>query len=335
MVIQQRFSHALCGAGWLSHDHSDYASALRLFEEGLDIARGVGDRHAVGMALQGVGRIVMLQGDQARARRCFEEARSTFLELGDREELAWANSNLGQLLRRQADLRGAEECYAKSLEIFQEIQQVWGIATALPLLAGTLLDRANPGQAKELLDPHLARMRETGDTNGAIFTWGLTLLGEAEVALGNVERAERVLEECGSICRARAYTNQVAYVEECWGRLCLELGELERSRKHFRDSLVLQHSLGDSWALTRVLEWVAILIARLGNAWVAAQILAATNTIRSQERIPRGLVHQRAHDELQARLAESVDAQALASASQQGREMTLEQTVSLALAQLE
>jgi diguanylate cyclase (GGDEF)-like protein len=333
-VLRQRFARSLCGAGWLSHDNSDYTSALRHFEESLEIAQAVGDRHAAGMALQGVGRIDMLQGNLVRARRCFEEAQSTFAELGNQEELAWAASNLGQVLRREGDLQGAEECYTRSLSIFREIRQVWGIATALPLLAGTLLDRANPGAAKRLLDPQLGHMRETGDTNGVLFTWGLTLQGEAELALGNLERAERILEECGSICRERAYSNQVAYVEECLGRLCLERGESAPSRRHFRDSLVLQHSLGDSWALIRLLERVAVLIAREGKPLVATQILGSTNTARSRHGVPRGLGQQQEHDEVLGGLQHRLEEADFTRAWREGQAMTEDQTAKLALAHL-
>jgi tetratricopeptide (TPR) repeat protein len=287
------------------------------------------------MALQGLGMLSMLEGENPRARACFEEAQAIFREVCDAEEFAWASDNLGQVLRRTGELAAAETCHAQSLAAFSEIGHESGIALTIPMLADTRLDRANPQAARDLLEPHIARLRERGDAKSAFFTWALALLGEATVTLGDFEAGERVLSECVALCKERSFTNQIAYCEEYLGRLWTERRDFERAKRHFRTSLQLQRNLSDPWALIRRIERAAVLFAECQREQVAAALLGTASTVRESLKMPRVPACSLPFERVMRLLRERLSPEELRRAWEEGEKRSLSETLELALAQLE
>src|SRR6185295_9306398 len=73
---------ALNGAGILAYRESDAPGARRRHEEMLAIARTLGDRRAIAVALHNLSNVIAQEGDQACARALLEESVATHREMG-------------------------------------------------------------------------------------------------------------------------------------------------------------------------------------------------------------------------------------------------------------
>jgi predicted ATPase len=166
-----------------SRDRGEVAAAGTLFEESLALCRESGDGMAAARALSNLASVVRLQGDLARARSLYEECRASFAELGDRTGMAWSLDYQGDVAREQGEVEAARSLYEKSLAMFRELGDAWGIA-------GTLADLGN-----------LAR--EGDDHAGARTFYGESL--RVFQGLGSKRGIARLLEcfACSAAAQAR------------------------------------------------------------------------------------------------------------------------------------
>ena len=81
----------------LALHQGDYAGARLFLEQGLAIARQVGDQHLLVPTLATLGFIARAEGDYATARRALEEALTLGRALGDNYHIAMALHHLGLL----------------------------------------------------------------------------------------------------------------------------------------------------------------------------------------------------------------------------------------------
>jgi predicted ATPase/serine/threonine protein kinase len=119
-----------------SRDRGELAAAGALFEESLALCRQSGDGMAAARALSNLASVVRLQGDHARARSLYEECSASFAQLGDRTGMAWSLDYQGDVAREQGEEEVARSLYEKSLAAFRELGDAWGTA-------GTLADLGN------------------------------------------------------------------------------------------------------------------------------------------------------------------------------------------------
>ncbi len=73
-------------------------AARRLYQEGLDISREIGDRSQAARMLNNLGTVLWQKNDLEGARRAFEEAAQAYESLGESRYAAYALSNLGEVV---------------------------------------------------------------------------------------------------------------------------------------------------------------------------------------------------------------------------------------------
>ena len=103
-------ARALEAAGALAQRRGDYASAKELWQEGLEIWRGLGDDEGVARALGDLASVYDLEGDADRAIPLYEESADLLRKLGLEYELGTVVSNLGVCLMSQGRLDEAAQC---------------------------------------------------------------------------------------------------------------------------------------------------------------------------------------------------------------------------------
>lgn len=119
----QSIAHALEALGWAQLGRGDLASARRLIEEGLAIARGRGDRRFLARGLNGLGAILMEQRHDSAAHVAVAEALAHALELGDRWMIVPCLGDLALLAGRRGDwpraarLFGAQEALLGTTQV--------------------------------------------------------------------------------------------------------------------------------------------------------------------------------------------------------------------------
>ena len=141
----------LLDAGWIGVLMGRYAEAQGYLEESLAIARAIGDKRRIAMALQPLGLACLGQGDMAAARVHLQEALAMARELGNKREVAAALNVLAQLLRVEGELDTAEPLYEQGLALARELQDRESIAIGILNLAMVSIDRRCSDRARPML----------------------------------------------------------------------------------------------------------------------------------------------------------------------------------------
>jgi len=152
----------LFNAGQLGCWMGRYEEARGYLEESLAIARELGDKGRIAMALQPLGTACLGQGDRATAQTHLHEALTLAQELGNKRELAGAFNALAQLHRAEAELDRAEPLYEQVLALARELDDRESIAIGLLNLAMVSIGRGSGDRAGAMLLEVLAIAAETG-----------------------------------------------------------------------------------------------------------------------------------------------------------------------------
>ena len=190
----------LNGEGSLAFYQGDHASAHLLFEEGLALARDVGDKWGMAFALDGLGAQAANQGDYERATTFSEQSLALSREIGAKWLNAITQINLGELARLQGDYQQATRFYEGSLALLREVGDKWFIAIVLHDLGQVAQDQGQYDQAKAIHKESLALCQELGGQRSIAMC--LEKLAGVAGAQRQPERAARLLGVAEAIRQA-------------------------------------------------------------------------------------------------------------------------------------
>jgi len=153
---------ALTDAGQLAHALGAYEEALRHLSEGLSIAREIGDRRRIKVALHTAGMAAIGGGNLPMARGYLDEALEMARQLDDRHDLAAALNARAQLYRMEGDIETAEKLYDAVLATSRGLHDREGIAIALLNLAMVRIGRRDVSHVAGLIEDALHVANEVG-----------------------------------------------------------------------------------------------------------------------------------------------------------------------------
>jgi len=142
----------LFDAGQLCLWMGRYREAQQHLEESITIAREIGDRRSIALALQPLGMVHHGLGEFELARTHMEEALAMAREFGNRREIAAALIGLAQQHRFDGNLSLAEPLYREALDVGRELQDREVICVALLNLAMVSIGNAPQGVEAMLLE---------------------------------------------------------------------------------------------------------------------------------------------------------------------------------------
>jgi predicted ATPase/DNA-binding winged helix-turn-helix (wHTH) protein len=157
---------ALNAAGSNAWLQGDYPAAWAFFEQGLAIARKLGERPVIANVLHGLGAVLADQGNYPGARVFYEQSLEIRRELGDRRAISGSLSNLGIVACRQGDSLAARSLQEEALAIRRELGDRWGIAASLNNLADVAHDQRDYLAARALSEESLEIYRQVGYRRG-------------------------------------------------------------------------------------------------------------------------------------------------------------------------
>jgi tetratricopeptide (TPR) repeat protein len=148
--------------GYIAINQEDYSNARKRLEEALSMAREVGDKRYIALAVLVLAGVIWHMGNPIEARKLYVESLTLYRELGDR--LAEANTlrNLGHVAHRDGDAREAGRFYRQSLRIARDVGNKPNIALLLTALAGLVGSLDKPREAAQLLGAADALLESTG-----------------------------------------------------------------------------------------------------------------------------------------------------------------------------
>ena len=360
---------ALNWAGYLAYRQTDLASARSVFEEGLTLARGAGEKQVAAHALNGLGNVGWTQGNLAAARSFYEESLALRREVADKWGISISLSNLGNVAWGQSDYTAARAYYEEGLAIGRELGDRQGIAWTLNVLGGLALTQGDCAAARSFLEESLAIQREVGDKSGsaeslnnlgmlarnqgdheqaaALSRESLALyreigdkggsaealknLGLAVCGQGDYAAARSFFEEAISLGREAGHQPAVAASLDGLGVVAYEQGDYAAARTRHVESLVIWWEVGYKPAIASCLEGLARVACAQDHPERAAQLLGAAEALREAIGVPLPPADRAQHGRHRERGRAKLGEEMFAAAWTEGRAMTLEQAVAYAL----
>jgi predicted ATPase/DNA-binding XRE family transcriptional regulator len=258
---------ALSWAGTLARYQGDFASARRLFEEGLALRRALGDKKGIAASLNSLGTIAWNTGDYATARSLYAESLAVRQELGNKQAIAGSLNNLAAVTRHLGEPDEARRLQEESLALMRELGNKRGIATALTNLGGAAWGQGDYATARLLFEESLALGRELGHKSGVAD--GLCNLGEVLTSQGEYAGAYPLHAESLKIRQELGDRWGYAFSLEGFARLAYRQGQAARASRLYGAAEALRQAI--SCPLSPADQEKQVLIAadlraRLGDA---------------------------------------------------------------------
>jgi tetratricopeptide (TPR) repeat protein len=276
------------------------AERQRFAQQAITLLRQVGDSPMLAGALWIWGDELRSQGRLEEARAAYEESLQLFREMGNLTHIFYPLGNLGRLALLDGDLAGARHNFAECVEVCRRTHNRVSLVDWLLRLGMVHLYQGEPGPARAALQESLAISEEIAHRPLVpnILTW----LGLVAVAEGDLNQAGYYLQQS-----LNAYTT--FYAANGTHISASDFQYMERS--HLIEAL---------------LAAVRIQAAR-ERPNSAARLLSFAEKMLQERHYRLDPPLQAMVDDLHAQL----DLPALAPAWADGRAMTLEQAVALAL----
>jgi tetratricopeptide (TPR) repeat protein len=234
----------------------------------------------------------------------------------------------GVLAFYQGDLPAARARHEESLAIRRQLGDRRGVAESLSNLGTAARIQGDIASARGLHEESLAIRRELG-SRGSIAR-SLNNLGNVALDQGDYPAARALYEESLTITRELGDRWSIANSLDNLGDVAYAQGDYSAARALHQESLVMLRELGDPKAIANSLEGLAGLVAALGRYVRAARIWGAAERLREEIGSPQPPNERPPYDRRVA-AARAGDDAAFDRAWHEGRALTLEQAIELAL----
>jgi predicted ATPase/DNA-binding winged helix-turn-helix (wHTH) protein len=281
--------------------------------------------------LNAAGVLAYHQGDYPAARALHEESLVIRRELGDRPGIAASLGNLGNVAFNQGDYPAATALQEQSLAIRRELGDRYGIATTLNNLGAVAINQGDYPATRAVLEESLALGRELKNPHSIALS--LSNLGHVALNQGDHPAARALLEEGLAIRRDLGDRFGIATSLSNLGLVALNQSDYPAALALLGESLAIRRELGDQFGIPASLEGLAAVVATQRDSLKAARIWGATERSRAEIGAPLPPCERSGHERYvaAARIVTGDDA-AFDCAWQEGRGLTLDQAIDLALA---
>ena len=220
----------------------------------------------------------------------------------------------------------------EALALHRQLADDRGTADSLWLLGHAAADDQDYEAARQLWEESLQLYRDVGDRHLVLMTE--RMLAWAYEELGEVDRARRLMEDVLEEARTTGDKHvQVHALESLAIDAALE-GRIEEAATLLEQAYELNRELGDLFREAVLVCRFARVLAVAGSAEAAARTLATGETLYEQMGGSPMAWLRRGNDEALALIREELDQGAFAEAWEQGRKLTGDEAVALALASL-
>ena len=190
--------------GLIALDQRDFDAAQEYFYQSLAVAQDIGDRHCETRPLNNLGNLLGFQGDYQAAESFYQRSLAKTRETGNRHLEGMALMNLGWIASVQGDYHSAIEAYLQCQDIAHEINDRYQEAFAFMNLCSSKLALGDHGLALEYAQEGIRLFREIDDKSDE--AWTLTFQGHAYFELGEYERS---IEAYRNALKIRQELNQL------------------------------------------------------------------------------------------------------------------------------
>ncbi|MBN1976088.1 MAG: tetratricopeptide repeat protein [Anaerolineae bacterium] len=304
----------------------DYDAARALLQQSLTVFEPFQFQRECAFALEVLGRMAYYTGAYAQAQQHLQASVVLYRQVEDPWGAAQALNYWGNVVCSVETGYGeAMPLYEESLALSQQIGDQAGIARALSNLGAVEHCLEHYPAARQLYHEALTISREIGDRQ--LLAIALGNLGNVAYRCGEYDQALELMQESLDIKRGLGNRPSMMYTMNYLGNTNRKAGHYHEARRWYDQALRLAHDLGATAFMSCVLASIAALLAAMGDAPRAAELIqvALDHADGDQDVIA-------AADQLRPVLEAEIGPQAVATCSGRGRGRPLEQVVAGILA---
>jgi len=221
----------------------DYSKAIEYQENGLEIALEIGDRRGEGNAYGSLGNSYFSLGEFAKAIEFFDKHLKLAEEIGDRRGEAGAYGNLGYAHRALGNYCNAIEFLEKQIKLAEDIRDRHVEGNAYGNLGNAYDSLGDYNKAIEYQEKHLKIALEIGDRRGEGNAYGN--LGNAYFSLSDYGKAIEFHEKSLKIVKEIGNRRGEGAVSGNLGNVYRALGDYDKAIKYQKKSLEIALEIGD------------------------------------------------------------------------------------------
>jgi tetratricopeptide (TPR) repeat protein len=271
------------------------------------------------------------EGDFRAAQINFEQAREMYHQCGDQWGQAEATFHLALAISRQHGPEAGQTAFEQSLDRFQQLGDTWGTGRVQGQLGYVLVQRGDFAQARVLQEQALASSHALNFKQGiADILNNLTYICWR---LGRYDEAQQYCAESQTVSREYGLPRDEAQAKTSEGLLALHRHDYQLARSCFGDSLTFCQRSGDNMGLAECLAGLAVGLAELHQPDRAARLLGALQAVQETLRADATVMLPEEFDQFVIVLRDQLGAARFETLRTEGRALTIEQAVELALAQ--
>lgn len=280
-------------------------------------------------ALNAGGVLACSQGDYAAASTLHEEALAIQWELGNRKGVASTLNGMGSVAKDKGDYAAAHALYEESLGLQHELGDTAGVATSLNNLGIIAYVQGDYPAARLRYVESLSLQRELGNKRGIAYS----LLNLGLVASHQEDIAGAVTQIAESLALFREMGNKegIAYTLNSIGNVLSFQGDWDAARACLNESLTLWREMGDKRRIALSLETFAALAYMQKLSARGARLWGAAEALREVVGAPMTPSDRTLYDQQVAKARASLSENVFAADWGEGRAMTMEQAIALAL----
>jgi tetratricopeptide (TPR) repeat protein len=244
----------LWGASWLATHYNDLAQQMILAEQGLALAREIGDKLLIGLLLQNVGDGFRRRKQYDQAILLLEESLSLFRQMDNYDESAWVLYHIADTFWDRGERARSMEIRQESLAIFRAIGDQWSVASILRQIGLLALEDGDEKLAVEAMAESLEIFRVIGAKQ--LISDTLYHLASLVGQQGDFEPVKAMIEESLALSREVGDQMGIARALNFQGRLALQQLNFAAARELFEKAQVIFQQIGDQSALANNLEYL-------------------------------------------------------------------------------
>ena len=304
----------------LDREHDNLRAAL-------DRLEAAGETQLAFRLAGALSRFWLMKGHVAEGRRRFER-----LLHSDRRPTVARGKALNGASMLGVDGAARRSHAEEALALHRELGDAWGTAQS-QLVLGSSVAAENMARAQQLYEESAQAFDHLGDEHSALTAY--RGLAWACISLGDPERGRALHEE--NLRRARALSNEriEAITLGALAMLALQEGRVEEVVPMLKESHRLHRKIGDPLQTAFNVFRFAHLVAAQGSAETATRVLSSADTLSEEVGLTLRSWDPEFFDETLATIHARLDETAFAVAWEQGRSLTADEAVALALAELD
>ena len=229
---------------------------------------------------------------------------------------------------------GAAKTYAEeALVLRRALGDAWGIAYSEMMVGNALGEAGEVADARPRIEESLRLFRELGDEH--YVTVAMTNLAWMTEELGEVEQARELNEEILRRARAMGARRLESFALAQLGMCARDQGRSNEAASMLKESIVINREVEDLLEFVYNLARLAAVFVDQGRAETAAQLLARSEALAEELGVADPWWNTRRNEATLAALRRHLEVEAFERAWDEGRKLTLDEAVALALDSVE